>query len=475
MPIGKYTYEYLCGTAGTGKTWLGKALAARERGVELAATTGIAAVNLGEGTTINALLRYFDTASLRDAYTHGVLHAVIRRLRRTGMTRIVLDEVSMLSGQQLTILARAVDEVNTQELAKGIGDSDFDDAEAAEMEAAEPTAAPLGLTLIGDFGQLPPVPDEDERTGKKIPVQFAFESPEWGRFAAHVTKLEKIWRQDNIDFVRALHAVRRGDVATALAFFTPDRFSATTDDKYEGSTVLAKNDAVDRYNMLRMDELAGARVEYETVRKGKQRGDWKLIPNILALKEGALVMLLANRREYEDENDSRGTIIYANGDLATLEGPAENAGGWYVTLHRNKEQVVVYPIVRENTIPLEPGRLKEIKLEIAASLGGSTPDDVDPYEFQNRLKQRVTDNKREIVGTVLYMPMRAAYGCTVHKTQGLTLDKVQVNIRDPFFRHPGMLFVALSRCRTIEGLRIVGDQRGFIERCTVEARVRPWL
>jgi ATP-dependent exoDNAse (exonuclease V) alpha subunit len=83
--------------------------------------------------------------------------------------------------------------------------------------------------------------------------------------------------------------------------------------------------------------------------------------------------------------------------------------------------------------------------------------------------------KSEIVGVITYMPLRAAYGCTVHKTQGLTLDRVQVNIRDPFFRQPGMLFVALSRARTIEGLRIVGDQRGFIERCRIDPRVQPWL
>jgi hypothetical protein len=55
------------------------------------------------------------------------------------------------------------------------------------------------------------------------------------------------------------------------------------------------------------------------------------------------------------------------------------------------------------------------------------------------------------------------------------LDKVQINIRDPFFAHPGMLFVALSRCRTASGLRIVGNQSGFLERCKVEPRVQPWL
>jgi ATP-dependent exoDNAse (exonuclease V) alpha subunit len=122
-------------------------------------------------------------------------------------------------------------------------------------------------------------------------------------------------------------------------------------------------------------------------------------------------------------------------------------------------------VTRENTIPLEVGRRKEIKQAFAAGTG---PDPVT----------MITDDgkgRMEIVGTIAYMPMRAAYGCTVHKTQGLTLDNVQVNIRDWFFKTPGMLFVALSRARTAEGLRIVGDQQGFIKRCCVEPRVQPWL
>jgi len=68
-----------------------------------------------------------------------------------------------------------------------------------------------------------------------------------------------------------------------------------------------------------------------------------------------------------------------------------------------------------------------------------------------------------------------ANGLVVSNTQGLTLDRVQINLRDPFFRMPSMLFVALSRARTIDGLKIIGNQRAFIERCTVEPRVQPWL
>ena len=118
----------------------------------------------------------------------------------------------------------------------------------------------------------------------------------------------------------------------------------------------------------------------------------------------------------------------------------------------------VLPITRHNLIPLQVGRRKEV-----VALYGKEGADA-----------RI-DGKKEIIGVISYMPLRCAYGCTVHKTQGLSLDRVQVNIRDPFFRQPGMLFVACSRARTADGLRLVGDARGFGERCTVDPRVREYL
>jgi len=79
------------------------------------------------------------------------------------------------------------------------------------------------------------------------------------------------------------------------------------------------------------------------------------------------------------------------------------------------------------------------------------------------------------MGQIEYAPLRLAYASTVHKSQSLTLDRVQVDYRDHFFSSPGMLYVALSRCRTLEGLRLVGQQGTFASRCTVDERVRGWI
>lgn len=458
------SFTDISGTAGVGKTFVAKEIVKRHPGVVLAATTGIASVNLGEGTTINSLLKYFDTRSLQESYMNGSLKSILNKHRRAGVLRILIDEKSMMHGAQLTAITRAVREVNEGGVyaLEGVGVGENED-DPNPLPSSANDLPPMGITLVGDFGQLPPVPDEDPLTGKKLPIEFCFDSPEWPLFAANRSILTKIFRQDAQDFVGALHAIRKGNVLQALQFFNPTRFSAATDDSFEGSTIFAKNDQVERYNLLRLDKLPGAPLIAKAIRIGKQRPDWKLVPDTLVLKENALVMILANRREYEDEFDERGRLIYANGDLGTIVGVRGTA--WMVKLHRTGGVVPVYPIRRENTIPLEPGRRKELKAMLANGQITSLAD-------------KITENgkgKSEIIGTIDYMPLRAAYGCTVHKTQGLTLDNVQVNIADPFFRHPGMLFVALSRARTAEGLRIIGSQTLFKDRCKIEPRVQPWL
>lgn len=459
-------FTNISGTAGVGKTYVAKEIVKQVPGTVLAATTGIAAVNLGEGTTIHSLLHFFNTQSLIDSYREGHLQAVIRKLRRAGTQRILIDEKSMLSGQQLTPIARAVREVNEGGIyaLEAVGSDDGNDEGYDAQYSGRADLPPLGLTLCGDFAQLPPVPDEHPITGKKLPVDFAFDSKEWPLFAEHTTRLETIYRQADADFIAALHAVRQGRIKDALDFFVPSRFSPQQDDSFDGSTIFAKNDAVDRHNLMMLDRVVGTPMIAKSARTGKQRTEWtKDIPETLRLKENALVMILANRREYEDEEDERGRLIYANGDLGVLRGTKGN--GWLVTLKRTGGEVTVYPVRRENTIPLEPGRRKAIKEAFAAGTGPA-PDAIITEKGKGR---------SEILGTITYMPLRAAWGTTVHKSQGLSLDSVQVNLRDWMFEKPGMTFVALSRCRTAEGLRIVGDQRGFIERVRIEPRVTPWL
>lgn len=424
VALASHPFSALIGGAGTGKSfllrqWLREAHLGT---IALCSTTGIAAVNLGEGTTINALLRYFDTENLTELYTAGQLTMRLKKLRRGGLERIVIDEVSMLPADQLTVLVRAVDEAN------GEG---YDLGDLAEADQDLP---PLGLTVVGDWGQLPPVK-----------ASFAFESPEWERF--HVEKLTKVWRQSDPTFVEALNAARRGDGRKAAEVLA-GCFVSGTDPHFKGPTLLATNDAVERYNRLRMDTLTTPIREFTAARWGEQRPEWKKnIPETLVLKEGCLVMVLANSY---DQDESR--YRYVNGDLGTFVKLEQ--GEALVHLQRTDRHEIVKLITREVKEPLEVGERKQLKAE----------------GHDDRI-----DGKQKIIGAITYLPLRVSYATTVHKGQGLTFDACQVNLREHFMSSPGICYVALSRARSSEGLRIIGTPAGLIARCSADPKVLAWL
>lgn len=438
------TFTYLAGPAGCGKTFETKAWAAREAGLLLCATTGIAAINCG-GTTINSLLGYFDTKSLQESYTNGFLTAKLGKLWRAGARRLILDEVSMLAGDQLTYLVKAIEEVNQ----RGYVLSDTVD----DADLSPDGSGGMGLTLVGDFAQLPPV---------KAP--FAFESTEWDRFEAPgaTIALTEIKRQADRDFIEALRAARQGHGLRAAAFFG-SRLHRETDDTFEGPTLLAKNEAVDRYNWIRLNRLQGPEhrdLYFESRREGKQRSEWGKptdppakwgIPARLHLKVGALVMILANKRSLLDRS-----FVYVNGDLGEVVDGSPDAHTCAVRLQRTGETVTVDYVRREVLAPLDSARRKEL-----ITLG--------------QADKIAEGGKWEIEGWIEYLPLRVAYASTVHKSQGLSLDRVQVNISDAFFKTPGMIYVALSRARSAEGLRLVGTHAALVERCTSDPKLARWL
>jgi hypothetical protein len=346
----------------------------------------------------------------------------------------VLDEVSMLDGEQLTLFTKVLDELAG--LSFGIG---IDEEDQLEPDPEDPVH-PVALTLVGDFAQLSPV---------KAP--FAFESSEWGRYEAQTRILTEIRRQADPDFIAALNAARRGDGEHAVEYFG-DRMVPQSDDHFDGPTILAKNDSVWRFNDLRLTALQTPAMTFTSRRwmvDGKKPpSEWQHIPEVLHLKEQALVMILANARD--PMAPSR--FLYVNGDLG--EVVSAEKGVAQVRLKRTGEVVQVLPVTRTVTIPLEVGRRKAL---MAEGLG-----------------DRISGRK-EIVGAVTYMPLRVAWATTVHKSQGLSLTNVQININDPFFRSPAMLYVALSRARTVEGLRLVGNPRTFVVRCNADPKVVPWL
>lgn len=397
-------FMYNGGTAGTGKTYNAIKRVEAYDDAKLCATTGIAAVNLG-GITINSLLQYGDTNGLRACYETGKLGALLKRLTNSGYYRLIVDEVSMMDGHQLDILVTAIEELN--------------------VWLGENGKRLFGMTLIGDFAQLPPI---------KAP--FVFQRPTWGRFEPNITLLTEPRRQADGDFVRALQAVRRGDRPAAMAYFGP-KLVQGSEDKFDGSTILATNAEVDRYNKLRMMDLHTPQEFFKSDRVGEQLSEWtKNIPDNIEMKAGALVMILANK------NMKDFGMIYANGDL----------GHYVKKLHENMAEV---QLIRTGTSVMVESVLKE-KGVATGHTGKKLP-------------------REDVKGSIRYMPLRVAYATTCHKSQGLSLDRVQIMFHNKFWASPGMLYVALSRARTPQGLRLVGTPQQFEARINVNPEIRRWL
>lgn len=373
---------------------------------------------------MNSLLGFFDTRSLRDSYLQGhltrKLHALAKKHRR-----LIVEEMSMLDGAQLDILYRATCEANRY--------------------ANVPR---LDLMLVGDFAQLPPVN-----------ASWAFDAACWGEFAARTERLERIWRQDDARFVEALNHARAGDGAAAASILSTlgVEWHTQRDLEFDGTTIVPKNEMVSRHNDMVLDKLAYAPVSLPARRWGQQRAEWGLnprtrewgIPPAVTLKEGAYVMCLANARE----------LRYANGDCGHVRGWDETLRTVDVELVRTGRVETVEPVVRD-VIVYDQQR------------AGFRSTDEDSPRYLPEPHRR---GDKYVVGQVEYAPVRCAWASTVHRSQGLTLDRVQIDIRDNFFRACAMLYVAVSRVRSMAGLRLVGSREQFVKACKADARVREWL
>lgn len=437
--------EFITGVAGSGKSYrVLEAIRQDPKYAVLAASTGIAAVNLN-AVTINSLLGFFDTASLKDAYIQGSAQRKLRRFVEEGYQNIVLDEISMVSDEMLDILVRVFDSVN-QNLAHG--------------------QSPIGLIASGDFCQLAPIPDRKSSGGRAGKTPWAFDAACWPRFAANTVVLTKVWRQSDPTFLAALNHARAGQGAPAAAALEAAgcKWENMVDTNFDGTTLKGRNEEVDRHNNLSLDRVVGRKFALPSRRWGKLRTEWKNIPEQTILRENAYVMLLANK--YADG----GGFLYANGDCGHIRqiNPSTVPGEMpsvTVELVRNGAMVNVTPIVRGVEYRDKPdGMSVAVNLKPGEDLGRFLPK--PHYRGQARVY---------VEGQVEFYPVRLAYASTVHKCQGLSLDKVQIDFRDWTMKNPAMTYVSLSRCRTAEGLRLVGSRERLAEHCKIDQRIKGWL
>lgn len=386
---------FLTGAGGTGKSTQLRAFIAdlavgHQRRVSITAPTGVAALNVG-GMTIHRFCGmllgpaagqsnedYF--AQLQRDPRRSIL-AGFNRVRRCEV--LVIDEISMLPGRQLEFVEFLFRRLRGRDVPFG------------------------GCQIIatGDFLQLPPV-----RTSETERYDWAFQSPAWAAAEFRTFVLEKVRRQDEPGFVRALADFRVGRVWGDSARILQSRVRSNPPATMP--RLFTHNVQVDKWNNFQLSELPGEAAVLHAEQSGPELQREFLTRNLLTpatlhLKPGALVMFTVNRAA-PGGNDP----IYVNGQIGTVEHVDRTDG--------TDAADTVYVRVKDGSvIPVE--------------------------RFTWRYDQNDEDS-----ASFSQFPLRLAWAMTIHKAQGLTLDSAYLDIRAA--REPGQAYVAVSRVRSLAGL-----------------------
>ncbi|MDI3531159.1 MAG: ATP-dependent helicase [Candidatus Atribacteria bacterium] len=380
---------FITGRAGTGKSTLLQYFRGNtKKSLAVLAPTGVAAINV-QGQTIHSFFRFRPDVTLDVVES---LNPANRELYKN-LDTIVIDEISM-------VRADLLDCVDTflRRFGKKPGK----------------VFGGIQMVFIGDLYQLPPV----VKPGEKVLFQEHYQSPYF--FSARsfqeahpaFVELEKIYRQRDEQFIGILNRIRNNTASEEdLELLNKRVIPGYLPEKEEFAVYLTTtNENARKINQKRLEMLKGKEKVYTgTINGDCSVADLPTDPN-LRLKEGAQVMLL--------NNDSSGRWV--NGTIGQIvDFQKQKTGEAIVLALKNGEPVEVEPYTWEM------------------------------FEFYyDKHEHRINTQK---IGSFTQYPLRLAWAITIHKSQGLTFDRVIIDLSRGTFAH-GQLYVALSRCRTLEGI-----------------------
>jgi hypothetical protein len=404
---------FLTGKAGTGKTtFLRQLVKTTHKQTVIVAPTGIAALNAG-GVTIHSFFQLpfgafipefgagTATDSLKIESKSTLMHHFRMNAARRAMFRnlelLVIDEVSMLR-------------------------ADLMDAMDWTLRNVRKNNAPYGgvqVLFIGDLLQLPPVVKQEEwmHLSKHYKGVYFFHSKVIAEMPPLYVELEKVYRQEDPEFLQILNNLRNNNIGDAdidiLNKHVKLDFKPEEEEGY--ITLTTHNREADGINQRALAALDAKSRTFDAEVTGKFPEYLNPIEANLELKIGAQVMFVKNDLSQEK--------LFYNGKM-----------GRVVELDRDEIKV------------LFPEEKRTISVEL--------------YEWEN-IKYTYNDTNGEMeaetLGTFVQYPLRLAWAITVHKSQGLTFDKAVLDITNVFA--PGQAYVALSRLRSLEGLVFLKPMR----------------
>lgn len=381
---------FLTGKAGTGKTtFLREVVRYTKKKCIVLAPTGIAAVNAG-AMTIHSFFQFG-----LGPFVQGVIEP-------KSDFRINKSKLELIRHLQLLI----IDEVSMVR-------ADLMDHIDVELRRIRRNSKPFGgvqLLMIGDLQQLPPIAHggEDELLRQYYKTLYFFSSAALKSMKYSCIELKNVYRQTDGHFIDILNHARdctltSQDISDLNARYVPC-FSPKPEDGY--IRLMTHNRQVDYINAAEMEKLDSKPYTFVAAVTGTFPEESYPTADSLTLKKGAQVMFIKNDPERR----------FINGTLGEVKS------------------------IDKNSIAV---RLAESGMII----------DVEPVEWQN-IRYQFDEESKEIsskqIGRFKQYPLKAAWAITVHKSQGLTFDKAIIDVHAAF--SPGQAYVALSRCRTLDGL-----------------------
>ena len=390
---------FLTGKAGTGKTtFLSGFVKKTSKKHIVLAPTGIAAINAG-GVTIHSMFGLPPRAFLP---THeridgnialniaDLMHHFKYRKEKLKLLReielIIIDEVSMLRADVLDMMDHSLRFVRRN-------DSRFGGVQ---------------MLFIGDLYQLPPVVRDEHILKQYYSSPFFFESHALKDVPLITIELTTVYRQTDEAFLDILNDIREGVTGDIDFDLLNERYLPDFDPGAEPYVYLTShNRMADEINRKRLAELPGKSRFYAADIEGTFNENQYPNDEVLELKPGCQVMFI--------RNDASGERKYFNGKLAEV-------------LEVGEKEIVVQIDGSEDSYTLKKETWEQKKYSLA-------PDKTI---------------KEEILGSFNQYPIRLAWAVTIHKSQGLTFDRLIIDAGQSFAS--GQVYVALSRCRTLEGI-----------------------
>ena len=387
---------FLTGKAGTGKTTFLKHITrtTSKRFVVLA-PTGVAAINAG-GSTIHSFFQLPLCPYLPDVKELITEYQTPERYRSLRKER-----VNIIRTLDLLI----IDEISMVR-------ADLIDAVDMTLRRYRRNDKPFGgvqLLMIGDAQQLSPVVKENERPymSQVYPSPYFFHAKALQKMDYVTIELQKVYRQKDREFLDILNAVRENRITSEILKKLNTRVHAY-DEEDEPIRLTSHNAKADSINLMKLDLLPGEPYSFEAETEGEFPENSYPADFVLTLKVGAQVMFIRNDPEGE----------YYNGKIGKVES-------------------------------IDSRGLIQVTDEDSGLIN------VTPVEWEN-IQYVLDEESGEIVPSVLgkfrQFPLRVAWAITIHKSQGLTFDRVTIDAGAAFAF--GQVYVALSRCRTLEGISL---------------------